>query len=101
MFQTNSSYEGLTVPVTKASAGYRIDVQARYLTEDLPFGLAVSKGIASIMGTSTPTIDEVITHTSRWIGKEYLVGGRLTGRDVHTTRAPQRFGIGDITGLVA
>jgi len=101
MFQTNSGYQGLTVPVTEAPRGYRIDVHARYLTEDLPFGLAVSKGIASIMGIPTPTIDEVITHTSRWIGKEYLVGGKLTGRDVDATRAPQRFGIGDVTGLIA
>jgi len=100
MFQTNRGYCGLAVPVTESPNGYRIDVQARYLTEDLPFGLVVSKGIAAIVGTRTPMIDEVIIRTSHWIKKEYLVGSELAGQDVATTRAPQRFGIADIGGLV-
>lgn len=100
MFQTNQGYRALTVPVTPTDDGYRVDVHTRYLTEDLPFGLVVVKGIASIIGISTPTIDQVITHTSRWVGKEYLVGKELAGRDVPATRAPQRYGIHEIDGLL-
>jgi len=99
-FQSNRGYQTLKVPVTKVNDGYRVDVATRYLTEDVPFGLLVMKGIASAVGVETPTIDEVITSTSAWIGKEYLVDGRLIGRDVMTTRAPQRYGIDSLEGLI-
>jgi len=99
-FQTNLGYQTLKVPVTKVNDGYRVDVATRYLTEDVPFGLLVTKGIASVVGVETPTIDEVITKTSAWIGKEYLIDGELIGRDVMTTRAPQRYGIDSLEGLI-
>jgi len=86
--------------VKKASDGYRVDANTRYLTEDLPFGLLVTRGIASVVGVDTPMIDEVITNTSTWIGKEYLIDGKLIGRDVMTTRAPQRYTIDSLEGLV-
>ena len=31
----------------------------RYLTEDLPYGLVVLKGIALVVGVQTPTMDKV------------------------------------------
>ena len=100
MFQSNQGYQTLRVPIKKVDSGYQVNVKVRYLTEDLPFGLLVTKGIASAVGVETPTIDEVITKTSAWIGKEYLINGRLIGRDVITTRAPQRYGIDSLEGLV-
>ncbi len=100
MFQTNRGYQGLTVPVRRINRRYRVDVHARYLTEDLPFGLVVTKGIASVLGVATPTIDEVITRTSRWVGKEYLINGQLAGRDIVGTRAPQRYNIHVLEGLI-
>jgi len=45
-------------------------------------------------------IDEVITNTSAWIGKEYLIDGKLIGRDVMRTRAPQRYTIDSLEGLI-
>jgi len=100
MFQTNQGYQTLKVPVTKVNDGYRVDVATRYLTEDVPFGLLVTKGIALVVGVETPMIDEVITNTSAWIGKEYLIYGELIGRDVMTTRAPQRYTIDSLEGLI-
>ena len=99
-FQTNRGYQTFKVPVKKSSDGYRVDVNTRYLTEDIPFGLLVTKGIASVVGVETPMIDEVITKTSAWIGKEYLVNGKLIGRDIATTRSPQRYKIDSLEGLV-
>jgi len=99
-FQTNQGYQTFKVPVKKLNAGYRVDIAARYLTEDVPFGLLVTKGIASVVGVETPMINEVITKISRWIGKEYLVGGRMIGCDVTATRAPQKYGIDSLKGLL-
>ena len=98
-FQTNQGYQTFKVPVKKVNAGYQVDVATRYLTEDVPFGLLVTKGIASVVGAETPMIDEVITNTSAWIGKEYLIDGKLIGRDVMRTRAPQRYTIDSLEGL--
>ncbi len=99
-FQTNQGYQTFKVPVKKVNAGYQVDIATRYLTEDVPFGLLVTKGIASVVGVETPTIDEVITNTSAWIGKEYLIDGRLIGRDVMTTRAPQRYTLDSLEELI-
>ena len=99
-FQTNQGYQTFKVPVKKSNSGYQVDVNTRYLTEDVPFGLLVTKGIASVVGVETPTIDEVITNTSAWIGKEYLIDGELIGRDVMGTRAPQRYTLDSLERLI-
>jgi len=99
-FQTNPGYQTLKIPVRKVDSGYQVDVKARYLTEDVPFGLLVTKGIALILNVETPTIDKVITKISGWIGKEYLVGGRMIGCDATATRVPQKYGINSLKGLL-
>ncbi len=33
----------------------------RYLMEDIPFGLVVMRGVASIAGVATPNMDKVFT----------------------------------------
>jgi len=93
MFRTNRAYQGLRVPVVRADGGYRIDLHARYLAEDVPFGLAVTKGISQIFGVATLLIDEVLEAVSRWLGKRYVSQGVLAGQGLSETRAPQRFGI--------
>ncbi len=53
-FRTNRAYVGLKAPVRHLEAGgYAPDFTSRYLTEDVPFGLAVSRAIASMVGVST------------------------------------------------
>ena len=91
-FVTNESYRGIRAPVRAVDGGYVPDFQARYLSEDVPFGLLVTRGIAELVGVPTPTIDAVITWAQEKLGKEYLRDGRVAGKDVAETRAPQRFG---------
>lgn len=68
------------------------DFQARYLSEDVPYGLVVTRGYAELLGVPTPMMDQVITWAQEKLGKEYLVNGKLSGADIHNTRAPQRYG---------
>ncbi len=91
-FVTNASYQGIRAPVHTVEGGYVPDFHARYLSEDVPFGLLVTRGIAELAGVSTPTIDAVITWAQEKLGKEYLRDGRVAGQDVSETRASQRFG---------
>jgi len=47
----------------------------------------------------TPTIDKIITWAQSYLVKEFIVGDKLTGKDLGITNAPQRFGITTIADL--
>ena len=76
-FVTNRAYAGLKAPVREVTADavqradggrdsgqFVPDFRARYLAEDVPFGLAVSRAIAKMADVQTPTMDRVIA----WAG---------------------------------
>jgi hypothetical protein len=95
-FVTNRAYAGLKVPMREISMGYFVpDFQARYLSEDVPYGLSVSQAIGRLAGVDIPTIDSVITWAEEQLGKDYL------GANIDEARTPQRFGIEDIGALIA
>ncbi|UCF28468.1 MAG: NAD/NADP octopine/nopaline dehydrogenase family protein, partial [Chloroflexota bacterium] len=76
------------------------DFQARYLSEDVPFALLATRGIAELAGVPTPTIDQVLTWSQARLGKEYLVDGELTGKDLSSSRSPQRYGYQDLDSMI-
>ena len=95
--RTNGSYKGLTHPTVKTEDGkYLPDYKYRYLTEDIPFGLVVMRGIANIAGVETPCMDKIIMWAQTKMGTEYLVEGKLSGKDMDKTRSPQKYKITDI-----
>ncbi len=96
-FVTNGAYKGLRAPMKKINNDYFLpDFQARYLTEDVPYGLVVTKAIAQLAKVDTPVIDEVILTINKWIGKEYIKRGYLEGKDMKDTRIPQNYGINNL-----
>ncbi|MBA7549358.1 Opine dehydrogenase [subsurface metagenome] len=96
-FATNSAYKGLHAPMKRIDNDYFLpDFQARYLTEDVPYGLVVTKAIAQLAKVDMPVIDEVILTISKWIGKEYIKRGYLEGKDIKDTRIPQNYGINNL-----
>lgn len=101
MFLSNKGYDGLTMP-TKESAqgGYLPMFQHRYFTEDLPCGILVQKGIAELAGVQTPVIDKVIYWCQDKISKVYLVDGKLQGKDIASTKTPQRYGFTDLKSFM-
>jgi hypothetical protein len=70
------------------------------MTEDISFGLAVVKGIADIVGVPTPSIDKVLYWAQGILTKEYVVDGKLVGKDVGETRAPQRYGLNSLKDIL-
>ncbi len=92
-FSTNKAYVGLTCPMLPApGSGFVPDFEARYLAEDVPYNLVPVKGVAELCGIATPTIDMLLQWSQKALGKEYIVDGKLCGKDLHETFAPQRFG---------
>ena len=100
-FSTNDGYKGFRCPLVPAKDenGYVPDFTNRYFTEDINLGLVGYKGIADIVDVKTPTIDKIITWAQSYMGKEFIVGDKLTGKDLGITNAPQRFGITSIADL--
>ncbi|XP_060077194.1 octopine dehydrogenase-like [Ylistrum balloti] len=89
---TNKAYEGLKHPMEESESGMVPDFSTRYLTEDIPMGMVVLRGLAEVMGVSVPIHDMLIEWGQEKMGKEYLVDGKLTGKDIESTRCPQRYG---------
>lgn len=92
-FRSNRAYDGLVHPMKSVNAGFVPDFGHRFMIEDVPFGMCVFRGIAEIVGVPTPAMDEVILWYQKVVGEEYLLDGRLKGKDVIKTRAPQRYGL--------
>jgi len=99
---TNSAYEGLCHPMNEQRDGYVPDFNFRYLSEDVPTGLCFTKGVACLLGVKTPTADEVLRWCQGKLGKEFLTAdGKMEGRDVKLTRAPQAYGVKTKQALIA
>jgi len=98
-FVTNRAYQGLAAPMQHKHDYYAPDFQSRYLAEDIPFGLLVTKAIAQLIRADIPVIDEVLSTTCRWMGKEYIREGLLEGKDLKDTRIPQNYGIANFKDL--
>ena len=99
---TNAAYRGVMAPMRQIAPGaYVPDFGHRFLTEDIPYGLVVTKAIAQIAGVTTPHIDTVISWAQEKMGRQYLIHSALEGRDTHPLRIPQRSGITTIADLVA
>lgn len=96
---TNQAYNGLLHPMKKTDEGLVPDFTYRYTAEDIPYGLVVMKGIAECVGVKTPTIDTIIEWAQGKLGKQYLVGTELKGKDVNLSRAPQAFGLKTLDDL--
>ncbi len=99
-FVTNRSYAGLKVPVRPVNGGMVPDFRARYLSEDVPFALLATRGIAELAGVPTPSIDKVVTWSQDRVNKEFLVGSQLIGQDLNISRSPQRYGFQDLDKLI-
>ncbi|XP_046357036.2 opine dehydrogenase-like [Haliotis rufescens] len=98
---TNKAYEGMVHPMKEVKGGYVPDFKHRYLSEDVPFGLVVVKGLAKIVGLKTPVIDELIRWGQQKLGKVFIEGTELTGGHLFETRAPQVYGITSLKDLRA
>jgi hypothetical protein len=95
-FATNRAYVGLKAPVCQVAPGCFIpDFGARYLSEDVPYGLVVSRAIATLAEVETPAMDRVIAWAGERLGKDFL------GKDADQARSPQKYGLDSLKQLVA
>jgi len=72
----------------------------RYLSEDVPYGLVITRAFADIANVQTPTIDEVVSWAQSAMKKVYLVEGRVEGPDAQDLPIPQHFGVSRLRDLI-
>ena len=123
LLTTNPSYNGLTHPMKpsdKDPTKFVPNWGYRYLTEDIPFGLIVTKAMSCMLddyeakgnkGTSvdTPNLDKIILWAEKKLNKQYFIVDEKTkkikidlkSKDVlEGTRVPQRFGINTVDDIL-
>ena len=90
---TAPGFQGIDSPMVKVEGGFIPNKNSRYFVEDIQFGLCIIKAFAELCNVKTPTVDKIIEWGQKLVGKEYLVNGRLNGRDKGELMIPQAKGI--------
>mmetsp|Transcript_18519 Transcript_18519/g.23572 ORF Transcript_18519/g.23572 Transcript_18519/m.23572 type:complete len:397 (+) Transcript_18519:41-1231(+) len=80
-------------PYVQVEGGVIPNVDHKFFTTDLPYGLCTYKDIALMVGVPTPLIDDIIYWNQKLINKEYLVDGELKGKDCGECILPSKYGL--------
>ena len=122
LITTNPSYNGLTHPMKPSEKDGKKFVPNwgyRYLTEDIPFGLLVTKAMSCMLddyeaagnkgaSVETPNLDKILLWAEKRMNKKYFIVDEKTkqikidlkSKDIQGTRVPQRFGINTVADIL-
>lgn len=98
--RTAPGFQTIKTPMLQVEGGFIPDINSRYFTEDLQYGLCIIKAFAELCNVETPTVDKVIYWAQELLSKDYLVNGRLTGSQVCELVIPQNYGITKLDELI-
>lgn len=87
---TNSAFGQHKIPYKKKENGVVPIIDHKFFITDLPFGLILFKDLALTLNVNTPIIDRIIEWNQKLIKKEYLVNGRLIGKDINEAIVPSK-----------
>jgi predicted dinucleotide-binding enzyme len=88
-------------PMTEIAPGaYVPNFSYRYLSEDVPYGLVVTKALAQIAGVGTPAIDTVLRWAQHRLGARYITGNALDLHGAAGLPIPQSCGLATVDELV-
>jgi hypothetical protein len=95
---TNQAYSMAQFPMVPSACGGGVvpNHEHRVVQDDIPHGLVPLRDIAAQLGLKTPWMDEMITWHQQLMGKEYLVDGELTGKDMDECTSPTVLGGTDL-----
>lgn len=93
------AFKGIKTPMIRIKDKYFPDYTSRYFTEDFPYGLLIIKGVAEICNIETPMIDCIIEWVQTKLKKEYILNGKLTGKDILETGIPMNYGINTVEDI--
>ena len=79
--QNIEPFKTVQAHMIEVDGGYKVDSSIRYFTEDIPFGLLLIKAFAEKTETATPHIDKILYWAQNVMDKEYIIDGKLIGKD--------------------
>lgn len=87
-------FKGLKTPFKKLDNGFIPDLDSRYFTADIPYGLIIIKAFGLLYSVDTPTIDTIINWYQQIVNKEYInLLNNSLGKDSVELNLPQLYGI--------
>lgn len=108
IFNTNLGYSRVQFPMVPAGEGHpegwvKLNTNARFFSEDVPFGLVILKDIGRILGVPTPNVTKQILWHQKFMNVKYVdeATGEFLPGALDSTGAPSRFGVTTPEELVA
>lgn len=90
------AFEAVKVPLTLTpEGGFVPNWNDRMFTEDYPFGVAIIKDIATMVGIDTPAIDTLLDFYRAQTGIAYLETDGSSAKDAAASTMPRNFGLTD------
>jgi hypothetical protein len=96
-----ATFQSVYAPMTEVSGGFVADTTSRMFTEDFPWGLAIIRSYAKIIGTEAPKMDELLSWYADYMGLNWYVDGKFEGKDLEKTGVPQIYGISNRKELLS
>jgi opine dehydrogenase len=95
---TNKAFGSHKIPYTSIDENHVVPtLKHKFFETDLPYGLVTFKDVALMLDVDTPWIDRIILWNQKLIDKEYLVNGKLSGKDIGECVVPSNLGLTSAT----
>jgi hypothetical protein len=75
--QSIEPFKNVYPHMIKTAKGFQIDINHRYFSEDIPYGLVLIKSMALYVNVETPKIDMVLSWAQKVMGKEFHLKNKL------------------------
>ena len=98
--QSIEGFKKIESPIISTKDGFIPDLNSRYFTTDIPYGLLIIKDFALITDTATPNIDEIIRWYQKLSNKTYLNEDGTLYADCKNLNLPSNYHITNINKIV-
>ncbi|SCY65000.1 NAD/NADP octopine/nopaline dehydrogenase family protein [Butyrivibrio sp. INlla14] len=96
-----ATFQSVYAPMIEVPGGFSSDTTSRMFTEDFPWGLAIIRSYADIIGTKAPMMDKLLSWYAEYMGLEWYVDGKFIGKDLKSTGIPQIYGVNNRKKLLS
>ncbi|KRX04703.1 6-phosphogluconate dehydrogenase, C-terminal-like [Pseudocohnilembus persalinus] len=100
-FSTNKGYATVAIPMKQVEGGVIPNTDARIFWEDVPYGLCILHDMGEKVGIQTPAVDKMIYWHQKFMGREYLIEGKLNPEFINQTGCPTRYGFKTIEEIIS
>lgn len=87
------TFQSVFAPMKEVDGKYVADLSSRMFTEDFPWGLVVIRSYFEFFNIPSPKMDEVLKWYSDFMGLEWFVDGKFSGKDLKYTGDIRRYNV--------